>query len=241
MTVDGVANTVEEVDVVAVEDRRRQPVRQRLHDPHDGDRARGRRRPARRRRALADVAHREHAPAATTSASPSATSCVPSSNPVLLARPGSSVAKRAAFATRHLWVTRYDPAERYAAGDYPNQHAGGAGLPAFQRPTAASSTRTSSCGTRSARRTSRAPRTGRSCRSSTSGSRSSRSNFFDRNPALDLPRSSPGAECSVETAGQRSSPRTADRQASPNGTSLHSGRCRTARLGVCSVTAERSG
>ena len=24
-------------------------------------------------------------------------------------------------------------------------------------------------------------------------------NFFDRNPALDLPRSSPGAECSVET------------------------------------------
>jgi primary-amine oxidase len=26
-------------------------------------------------------------------------------------------------------VTRYDPAERYPAGDYPNQHAGGAGLP----------------------------------------------------------------------------------------------------------------
>ena len=38
---------------------------------------------------------------------------------------------RAAFATRHLWVTRYDPAQRYAAGDLPNQHPGGAGLPAY--------------------------------------------------------------------------------------------------------------
>jgi len=33
--------------------------------------------------------------------------------------------------TKHLWVTRYDPRERYAAGDYPNQHAGGAGLPSY--------------------------------------------------------------------------------------------------------------
>ena len=51
---------------------------------------------------------------------------------MLLAQPGSSVAKRAGFATRHVWVTSYEPSERYAAGDYPNQHAGGAGLPAFQ-------------------------------------------------------------------------------------------------------------
>jgi Cu2+-containing amine oxidase len=28
-------------------------------------------------------------------------------------------------------VTRYHPAERYAAGDLPNQHPGGAGLPAY--------------------------------------------------------------------------------------------------------------
>ena len=38
---------------------------------------------------------------------------------------------RAAFATKHLWVTRYDPAERYPAGDFVNQHPGGAGLPAW--------------------------------------------------------------------------------------------------------------
>ena len=28
-------------------------------------------------------------------------------------------------------VYEYDPAERFAAGEYPNQHAGGAGLPAY--------------------------------------------------------------------------------------------------------------
>src|SRR4030095_11828080 len=32
---------------------------------------------------------------------------------------------------RHLWVTRYDPAQRYAAGDLPNQHPGGAGLSTY--------------------------------------------------------------------------------------------------------------
>ncbi|MEB3371592.1 primary-amine oxidase [Saccharopolyspora mangrovi] len=56
---------------------------------------------------------------------------MPEGNPELLADDGSSISRRAAFATRHLWVTRYDPAERYAAGDFVNQHPGGAGLPAY--------------------------------------------------------------------------------------------------------------
>jgi primary-amine oxidase len=54
---------------------------------------------------------------------------VPGSTPMLLAGPDSSVAKRAGFATRNLWVTPYSPDEHRAAGDYPNQHAGGDGLP----------------------------------------------------------------------------------------------------------------
>jgi len=41
------------------------------------------------------------------------------------------VGRRAAFASHNLWVTPFDDAERRAAGDYPNQHAGGAGLPAW--------------------------------------------------------------------------------------------------------------
>ncbi|MCF6468655.1 primary-amine oxidase [Nonomuraea sp. MG754425] len=53
--------------------------------------------------------------------------------PTLMAAPGSSIHRRAEFATSHLWVTRYHPAERYPAGDLVNQHPGGAGLPAYTR------------------------------------------------------------------------------------------------------------
>jgi primary-amine oxidase len=49
------------------------------------------------------------------------------------AHPDSPIARRAGFITRHLWVTRYGPTELYAAGDYPNQHAGGAQQPQRQR------------------------------------------------------------------------------------------------------------
>jgi primary-amine oxidase len=56
----------------------------------------------------------------------------PQGQPMLLADPSSSVAARAAFATKDLWVTRYDESERYPTGDFVNQHSGGAGLPAYQ-------------------------------------------------------------------------------------------------------------
>ncbi|HUR73207.1 MAG TPA: primary-amine oxidase [Sporichthya sp.] len=55
----------------------------------------------------------------------------PEGHPTLLADPGSSIAARAAFATRHLWVTRYARQERYPAGDFVNQCVGGTGLPAW--------------------------------------------------------------------------------------------------------------
>jgi primary-amine oxidase len=51
------------------------------------------------------------------------------STPTLLAHPDSSVGRRAGFAQHNLWVTPYDPDERRAAGNYPNQHEGGGGLP----------------------------------------------------------------------------------------------------------------
>ncbi len=41
----------------------------------------------------------------------------------------SSVMQRGGYMTKHLWVTPYDPAEQFPAGNYPNQHSGGAGLP----------------------------------------------------------------------------------------------------------------
>jgi primary-amine oxidase len=54
----------------------------------------------------------------------------PQQQPLLAADESSAIARRAAFATRHLWVTAYDPRERYSAGELPNQHAGG-GLPTY--------------------------------------------------------------------------------------------------------------
>jgi len=52
-------------------------------------------------------------------------------SPLMLAQPDSFVRQRGGFATKHVWVTPFDPRERYASGDYPNQHAGGGGLPAY--------------------------------------------------------------------------------------------------------------
>jgi primary-amine oxidase len=51
------------------------------------------------------------------------------STPTMLAAPESSVGKRAGFARHNLWVTPYAQDERRAAGEFPNQHAGGDGLP----------------------------------------------------------------------------------------------------------------
>jgi primary-amine oxidase len=44
---------------------------------------------------------------------------------------GSPQWQRGGFTRSHLWVTAYDPAQRYAAGDYPSQQQGGDGLPIY--------------------------------------------------------------------------------------------------------------
>jgi len=54
---------------------------------------------------------------------------VPGENVLPFAHPDSPILKRAGFMTKHLWVTPYEPSERFATGDYPNQHPGGEGLP----------------------------------------------------------------------------------------------------------------
>jgi primary-amine oxidase len=56
---------------------------------------------------------------------------VPGENVLPFAQPDSAFGRRAGFAYKHVWVTPYSSRERYAAGDYPNQHPGGDGLPAW--------------------------------------------------------------------------------------------------------------
>ena len=60
---------------------------------------------------------------------PTAYKLMPGDNTLPMAKSNASVSKRAAYMTQHLWVTPYHADERYPAGDYPNQHPGGAGLP----------------------------------------------------------------------------------------------------------------
>jgi primary-amine oxidase len=64
---------------------------------------------------------------------PVAYKLMPGENAPVFAHPESSVMKRAGFALNHLWVTPYRPEERFPAGDYPNQHVGGEGLPSWTR------------------------------------------------------------------------------------------------------------
>jgi primary-amine oxidase len=128
MDVDGTANEVHEVDVVPVSPGEGNPLgnafavaatpltteleAQRLVDP-------GRSRVWRISSTTARNALGE----------PTGYKLVPAATPTLLADPLSSVSRRAGFATRNLWVTPYAPDERRAAGEYPNQHPGGDGLP----------------------------------------------------------------------------------------------------------------
>ena len=130
MTVDGLANAVEEVDVSGLPigpdnpygnaivqtvtrlTRESQAVRR-----ADGSRGRT------WRIVSTEQANRFGRPTGYT--------LYPEAAPALLADPDSPLAKRAGFAANHLWVTRYDPAHRWPAGDFVNQNPGGAGLPAF--------------------------------------------------------------------------------------------------------------
>jgi primary-amine oxidase len=56
---------------------------------------------------------------------------IPGENAPPFVRPDAAVMRRAGFIAHQLWVTPYDPQQRYAAGDYPNQHPTGDGLPKY--------------------------------------------------------------------------------------------------------------
>jgi len=130
MSVDGLANAVEEIDVHGLPVGPDNPYGNaiarsvtRLSSEglaaRPGDASRGR------------VWRVVSTTAANRSGQPTALTLHPEPSPALLADPASPLAARAGFATRALWVTRYDPAQRYPAGDFVNQSPGGGGLPAY--------------------------------------------------------------------------------------------------------------
>jgi primary-amine oxidase len=64
---------------------------------------------------------------------PVAYKLLPGENVLPFAHPEASISQRAAFMTKHLWATPFSARELYPAGDYPNQHPGGGGLPTWTR------------------------------------------------------------------------------------------------------------
>jgi len=113
-------------------------------------------------------------------------------------QPDAPALRRAQFATRHLWVTAYAPGELYAAGDYPYQHPGGAGLPAYasaNRPLRDADIVV--WHTFVAHHVVR-PEDWPVMPVTTAGFQLRPFGFFDASPALDLPR--PAAHCHGEPA-----------------------------------------
>jgi primary-amine oxidase len=130
LDVDGAANTVEEVDVVApaIDEHNRRGTAMVAQHTTIGRESEGRRMNDPLRSRAWYVRNR-----GVTNAlgEPVGYKLVPGGGAVLLADPSSPVAARAGFARHHLWVTAYDPGQLRPAGHYPNQHPGGAGLPAW--------------------------------------------------------------------------------------------------------------
>jgi primary-amine oxidase len=56
---------------------------------------------------------------------------IPGENCPPFVQPDAPIMRRAGFTANHLWVTPYRSEERFAAGDYPNQHPTGDGLPVW--------------------------------------------------------------------------------------------------------------
>ncbi|WP_116203150.1 primary-amine oxidase [Amycolatopsis circi] len=129
MSVDGEHNSVYEVDTVAVPGSEqhnafaaqptllaRESQAQRLVDPLAG-----------RNWTVVNPSVRHH------TGRPVGYQLMPGTNILPLAQTGSQTSRRAGFAYRHLWVTAYDPDQRYASGDYPNQRPDDAGLVEYVR------------------------------------------------------------------------------------------------------------
>jgi primary-amine oxidase len=119
---------------------------------------------------------------------------LPGETTFAFAQPDAPVSKRAGFIREHLWVTPYEPSERYAAGEYPNMHPGGAGLPEWtsaDRPIDACDVVVwYTFGHHHVPR----PEDWPIMPVTTAGFKLKPVGFFERNPSLDVPPSTPHSD-----------------------------------------------
>jgi primary-amine oxidase len=128
--IDGHHNQVTEVDTVAVEDPEENPYGNAFRPQKttfETEQEAIRRVDVERARAwLIESSRTQNALGGTP-----AYKLMPGENCLPFAREGSSIHGRAGYMWNHLWVTPYEPDERFPGGMYPNQHPGGDGLPAW--------------------------------------------------------------------------------------------------------------
>lgn len=122
---------------------------------------------------------------------PTAYKIEPGATAMPLQNPDGLFAPRGAFNQKTLWVTPYDEAERYPAGDYPYQHPGGQGIPEWtkaDRPTADTDVVLwyTFCAHHVVR-----PEDWPVMPVHHIGFKLKPTGFFDGNPSLDMPRSAP--------------------------------------------------
>lgn len=96
--------------------------------------------------------------------------------------------RRASFIEHALWVTRFDPEQRFAAGDTPNQNPGIPGLPSYQRDDQNLVNDDLVLWLTIGHHHVTATEDWPVLSSEPLSFRLRPANFFDRNPALDLPR-----------------------------------------------------
>ncbi len=127
---------------------------------------------------------------------------VPGENVLPLQQEGSQAWSRAQFAYKHLWVTQYDPQERYAAGDYPNQSQNAGGLPEFVKADRSLDDQDVvvwySFGAHHVVR----PEDWPVMPVTYAGFHLKPVSFFDGNPALDMPRSTPACHADGGHTGE---------------------------------------
>jgi primary-amine oxidase len=122
---------------------------------------------------------------------------MPGENCLPFAHDSSSLIKRAGFIKNHLHVTKYDPNEMYASGKYPNQHSGGDGITKYAEANRSINNEDIVVWYTMGHHHITRPEDWPVMPTAYINFQLKPVGFFDRNPALDLPRPLPkkGSSC----------------------------------------------
>ena len=122
---------------------------------------------------------------------------MPGENCLPFAHDESSLMQRAGFIKNHLYVTQYNPDELYASGKYPNQHKGGEGLTKYVEQDRPIDNEDIVVWYTMGHHHLTRPEDWPVMPTAYINFQLKPVGFFDRNPALDVPRAKKESSCSV--------------------------------------------